>query len=78
MLCRKGTYVCVCTCQRESVSNERFHVSSTVTVRTSAIHVSPGMSTREAPSANRTNSQSDRHTLDTLTHILVRTLFSLI
>jgi len=49
----------MCVCVRVSVncvSNERFYVSSTVTVRTSAIHVSPSMSTREAPSTNQRDS----------------------
>ena len=46
--------VCVCMCVwvGESVLDEGFHVSSTVTVRTSAIHVNPSMSMREAPSAD--------------------------
>ena len=42
-----GKYVCIC------VLDERFHVISTVTVKTSAIHVSPKKSMREASSAKR-------------------------
>lgn len=47
---RASMYVRMCV--SESVLGEGFHVSSTVTVRTSAIHVSPSMSMREAPSTN--------------------------
>lgn len=48
MLHKKGKYVCICV--SENVLDERFHVSSTVTVRTSAIHVNPSISMRGASS----------------------------
>lgn len=60
MLCNKGKYVC------ESVLDERFHVSSTVTVRTSAIHVSPSTSVREAPSTNTKETVNQTHLLSPL------------
>ncbi len=44
--------VCACVCVSESVLDEGFHVSSAVTVRTNASHVSPSMSMQEAPSTN--------------------------
>lgn len=57
-LCKVCVCVCFCVhvvseeqvCCVMSALDERFHVSSTVTVRTSAIQVSPSTSMQQAPS----------------------------
>lgn len=56
-----------------SVLDERFHVSSTVTVRTSAVHVSPSTSRREAPSTNPkdTVNQTDTSSIHHVSNIKI-------
>lgn len=58
MWCKKGKYVCVCVRECEGV----FHVSSTVTVRTRATHVSPSVPMRETPSVNTTETADQAET----------------